>query len=354
MSRSERICQALQVAHDSQMAREAAEAASGARRQLATYRDRLDRLVRDLQARPPTFVMTCARGSSDHAATYGKYLLETTIGHVVASVGPSIASVYRRAPVALEGSLLIVVSQSGRSPDLRQLTRAVRSGGARVLGLINDEASPLAAECDAVIPLCAGEERSVAATKSFLLAGLAFLGLAAEWTGDPRLREAVRQAPDAFAAACAIDWSPALASLATATSLYVLARGLGLGAAQELALKLKETCRLHAEAFSFAELRHGPIALVGAGFPVLALGQEDETAPAVRDEITHLLGLGAAVRSTVERAGAELLPTVPGVPSVLAPLCQVQSCYLAIPRLAEARGLDADAPVNLRKVTLTV
>ena len=336
------------------MASEAREAAAGARRQIATCGGVLAELERRLRARPPTVVVTCARGSSDHAATYGKYLIETTVGRVVASVGPSVASTYARAPEGLGGALCLAVSQSGQSPDVVRLAAAARRGGALVVGLVNDVGSPLAAGCDLVIPLCAGEEHGVAATKSFLLAGVAFLQLAAVWTGDAALVDAVARAPDALAAAAELDWAPALAPLAAATSLYVVARGVGLGAALEIALKLKETCRLHAEAFSTAEVLHGPVALVGPGFPVLALGQDDETAPGTRDAVAHLIGLGAAVASALPVAGADELPTVAGVPAVLAPLCQAQSFYVAAPALARARGLDADAPAHLHKVTETL
>jgi glucosamine--fructose-6-phosphate aminotransferase (isomerizing) len=331
------------------MAREAAEAAAGARRQIATCRDQLAELADRLRARPPAFVVTCARGSSDHAATYGKYLLETTVGRVVASVGPSIASNYGRMPV-VDGGLFLAITQSGQSPDLLRLTAAARAAGALVVAIVNDISSPLASQAEIVLPLCAGVETSVAATKSFLLTGVAFLQLAAAWTENPELHAAVAAAPDALAAAAALDWMPGLAELASATSLFVIARGIGLGAAYEVALKLKETCRLHAEAFSAAELRHGPIALVGPGFPVIALAQDDPTLPATRDAITQLTALGATVRSTLDGS----LPQVPGVPSVLAPLCQVQSFYLAVPQLAAARGHDADAPSHLRKVTETV
>lgn len=331
------------------MAREAAEAASGARRQIATCSDRFAELAERLRARPPAVIVTCARGSSDHAATYGKYLLETTVGRVVASVGPSIASTYGRVPV-MDGALFLAISQSGQSPDLLRLTAAARAAGALVVAIVNDTSSPLAEKAELVLPLCAGVETSVAATKSFLLAGVAFLQLAAAWTEAADLQAAVAAAPDALAAAAALDWLPGLAELATATDLFVIARGIGLGAAHEVALKLKETCRLHAEAFSAAELRHGPIALVGPGFPVIALAQDDPTLDATREAITQLVGLGATVRSTLDGS----LPEVPGVPAALAPLCQVQSFYLAVPKLAAARGHDADAPSHLRKVTVTV
>jgi glutamine---fructose-6-phosphate transaminase (isomerizing) len=327
----------------SRLAREAREAADGARRQLATCRPLLEALGERLRARPPRLVVTCARGSSHHAATFGKYVLETGSGHVVAPVGPSVASVYRRVPQGMDGALFIAISQSGRSPDILELTEAARRAGALVVAFVNDDHSPLARAAELAIPLCAGDERAVAATKSFLLASLAFVQLAAAWTGDDALGAAAAAAPDALAASAQPPWD--LSALAGARSLYVVARGVGLGAAGELALKLKETCRIHAEAFSSAEILHGPVALVEPGFPVIALVQPDETAPAVRDTAARLAALGASIHAP---------PPAPETPAMLAPLCHVQSFYLGLPALAHARGLDADAPHHLTKVTKTV
>ena len=320
------------------LANEVRDAADGARRQLSRCAPLFADLARRLAANPPQIVMTCARGSSDHAATYGKYLIETTIGRVVASVGPSVASVYDRTLHGIERALFVAVSQSGESPDLLELTRAARGGGALVVGMINAEGSPLAALCDVVIPLCAGPELAIAATKSFLLAGLAFVQLVAAWTGDPALHAAAAAAPDAFTGDA---WD--LTALAPAQSAYVIGRGIGLGVALEIALKLKETCRLHAEAFSTAEVLHGPVALVGPGFPIIALTQPDATETRTRAVIEKLAAMGAAVHSA---------PAVT-CPPILAPLCQVQRFYLGIPALAAARGLDPDAPAHLSKVTLT-
>jgi len=323
---------------------EAREAPERARDQIAVAGPRITELARRLRDRPPSSVVTCARGSSDHAATYGKYLLETAVGRVVASVGPSVTSTYR-APLVLDDALVIVVSQSGRSPDLLRVAEAARARRALVVGFVNDEASPLASICEVVVPLRAGAEHAVAATKSCLLSQLAFLQLAAAWSDDVELGDAVARVPDALAAAAALDSYPALEPLVTASSLYVIARGVGLGAAAEVALKLKETCRLHAEAFSAAELAHGPIALVGPGFPALVLTQADATAGGTRDTVERLRALGAVMSE---------LPTVPGVPAAVAPLCLLQSFYLAVPRLAAARGMDADAPPHVRKVTETL
>jgi glutamine---fructose-6-phosphate transaminase (isomerizing) len=336
------------------MASEAAETADVARDQIARCGVAFAELGEYLRKYPPRLVVTCARGSSDHAATYGKYLVETTVGHVVASVGPSVASVYDTRNLQLEGALFIAVSQSGKSPDLLRLTEAARESGAFVVGFVNEEGSPLAALCDRTLPLCAGRERSVAATKSHVLAALAFLQLVAHWSERADLRDAIERLPDALAAARAVDWWPALSPLVEATNLLVLGRGIGLGAALEMALKLKETCRLHAEGLSSAEAIHGPLALVREGFPVLVLGQDDASAESTRTAVRRLVELGAAVHSVLDVAGAEPLPVVVGVPAAISPLCQIQSFYMAVHRLSKARGLDPDAPAHLSKVTETV
>lgn len=336
------------------MALEAAQSADAARRQIQQCASSFAELGERLRQSPPRFVVTCARGSSDHAASYGKYLIETTLGRVVSSVGPSVASVYNTTNLDLRDSLFIAVSQSGKSPDLLRLTEAARAGGALVVGFINQEGTPLASLCDLAFPLCAGPEKSVAATKSYILSGLAFLQLVAHWSGERALREAVLRLPEALEEARALDWWPSLSRLTDARGLYVLGRGSGLGAALEMALKFKETCRMHAEAFSTAEVIHGPLALVGPGFPVLALGQEDSAAEGTRSVVRRMVELGADVRSVLEVPGAERLPSVQGLPSAIAPLCQVQSFYMAVHRLAAARRLDPDAPAHLRKVTETV
>ncbi|WP_224360609.1 SIS domain-containing protein [Hyalangium versicolor] len=336
------------------MAHEAMQAAEAARMQIRDVGGSFAELGERLRRRPPRFVVTCARGSSDHAAHYGKYLIETTLGCAVASMGPSVASVYNTQGLNLKDSLFIAISQSGRSPDLLRLTEQARKGGALVVGFINSVQSPLYELCDIGMPLCAGPEKSVAATKSYLASGLSFLQLVAHWSGDEGLRDAVSRLPEALDAARELDWWPALAPLAEAHNLFVLGRGVGLGAALEMALKFKETSRLHAEAFSTAEVLHGPLALVGPGFPILALGQEDSSAESTRHVVRQLVELGANVRSVLPVPGSEPLPTVPHVPSAIAPLCQVQSFYMAVHRLAAARKLNPDAPAHLRKVTETV
>jgi glucosamine--fructose-6-phosphate aminotransferase (isomerizing) len=219
--------------------------------------------------------------------------------------------------------------------------------------LCNTPGSPLAAEADYAIDLHAGPERSVAATKSFIASLAALVHLVAEWCQDQALLAALHAAPAALARANSIDWSPALAHLRAATNLFVLGRGYGLGIAQEAALKLKETCGLHAEAFSSAEVQHGPMALVGQGFPVLAFSQSDETRPGIESVARDFAARGAHVMLAGGVAeGAISLPVVTAHP-VIEPLLMIQSFYNLAAELAVARGMNPDVPPHLRKVTET-
>ncbi|HEY9254659.1 MAG TPA: SIS domain-containing protein, partial [Stenotrophomonas sp.] len=243
------------------MFREAAETADVVAAQFARNRATIEALAASLRAAPPPFVVTCARGSSDHAATYAKYLFETQLGIVTASASPSVGSVYE-APLALRGALYLVISQSGKSPDLLRNAEAAKAAGARVVALVNVEDSPLAQLADTVIPLGAGPERSVAATKSYLASLAAILQLGAVWKQDAALLAALEALPASLRQAWQSDWRALTEGLVEARNLFVLGRGLGLAAAQEAALKFKETCGLHAEAYSSAEVKHGPMALV--------------------------------------------------------------------------------------------
>lgn len=308
-------------------------------------------LAASLRERPPRAVVTIARGSSDNAATYARYLLETRLGVLTASAPPSVNSIYGAAP-DMADTLVLAISQSGRSPDLLAASEAAARSGARVVALVNDEASPLADLAELTIPLAAGAERSVAATKSFLAALSAVAQLVAFWSADDSLKAALDVFPETLSSAWSLDWSAALPALAKADHLYVVGRGTGLAVAQEAALKLKETCGLHAEAFSAAEIRHGPIALAGSGFPVLAFVPSDEGRSGVEDIVAALRGQGATVLA-VGVVGKDSLPMVDCHPLLL-PLAQIVAFYRMADRLAALRGHDPDTPPHLAKVTETL
>jgi glucosamine--fructose-6-phosphate aminotransferase (isomerizing) len=333
------------------MFREAAEAADACRRQRARNAAALAALGERLRAQPPRAVVTLARGSSDNAATYGRYLLETQARVLTSSLAPSVASVYD-APPQLAGTLLLAISQSGGSPDLVAAADSARRAGALVVALVNAEASPLAAAADIVLPLAAGEEQSVAATKSFIASLHALAALVAAWTGDAVLGEALDQLPAGLEQAWALDWSAADKVLRDARNLYVVGRGPGYGVAQEAALKIKETCGFHAEAFSAAEVRHGPMALAETGFPVLLFGQDDES----RDSVADLAPLFAARGARVMGAGvpAPIMLPVVSAHALLEPILLIQSFYRLANRVALLRGRDPDRPPHLRKVTETL
>ncbi|WP_312366821.1 SIS domain-containing protein [Stenotrophomonas sp.] len=332
------------------MFNEAAQSASVIAAQFARNRDVVQALAADLRQNPPPFVVTCARGSSDHAATYAKYLFETQLGLVTASASPSVGSVYE-APLQLRGALYIVISQSGKSPDLLRNAEAAKAAGARVVALVNVEDSPLALLAETVIPLGAGAERSVAATKSYLASLAAILQLGAYWKNDAALIAALDALPAAMGKAWECDWSAVTNGLVDAHNLFVLGRGPGLAAAQEAALKFKETCGLHAEGYSSAEVKHGPMALVGKDFPVLAFAQPDETGAGTRAVAEEFAARGAQVWLT--GAGGNL-PTAEAPHPLCAPLLTIQSFYRAINALALRRGNNPDLPPHLNKVTETV
>ncbi|TLY69153.1 MAG: SIS domain-containing protein [Gammaproteobacteria bacterium] len=335
------------------MFREAAQAPAAVREQLQANAARVARLAARLRHAPPRAVVTCARGSSDHAATFARYLIETRLALLTSSAAPSVSSVYEARP-DLSGALVLAISQSGASPDLLAAVSGARAAGAHIVALVNAQDSPLAQLADDLIPLCAGVERSVAATKSYIASLAAIVHLVADWARDAQLAAALQQAPEQLERAWQLDWSAAVTHLAPANNLYVVGRGLGLAIAQEAALKLKETCGLHAEAVSAAELRHGPMALVRTGFPLLIFSQNDESRTGVAQLASELATQGADVLLAGALApGATLLPTE-GAHPVIEPLLFAQSFYRMANALSLARGGDPDRPPHLHKVTETL
>ncbi|KGJ04468.1 glucosamine--fructose-6-phosphate aminotransferase (isomerizing) [Paracoccus halophilus] len=336
------------------MAREVAEIPAAAARFLDRSREAVQEAAAALRRKDPALVVTVARGSSDHAATYLKYAYELEAGVPVASVGPSIASVYRR-PLRLGKAVCMGISQSGRSPDGVEMMRASGQGGALSIAITNAENSPMARASAHCLPLQAGEEKSIAATKTFVCSVLAGLSLLAEWCDDHVLQDAIAALPEAFEQAIGLDWSPLSARMARADSAYVLGRGPGFAIACEAALKFKETCGIHASAYSAAEVLHGPSAIVQAHFPVLALGIEDAALSQLKATAGRLAAQGADVFLTgAEVAGTVRLPQVEGLHPLVAPLVSMAGFYGFIEALARRRGLDPDKPPHLSKVTRTI
>lgn len=344
----------LPAAESTLMFREAHSSAALIAAQLDANAAAIAALAARLRARRPRFIVTCARGSSDHAATFAKYLFETQLGLCTASASPSVSSVYA-TPLQLDAALFVAISQSGKSPDLVRSAEHARAAGAHVLALVNTEESPLAAIAHDVIALRAGPERSVAATKSYLCTLSALIQLAAAWSCRQELDRALHALPEAMQRSWALDWSGLVDGLQAAHNLFVLGRGLGLGAAQEAALKFKETSGLHAEAFSAAEVRHGPMALIGHQFPLLVFAQDDGTEAGTLAAAEEFRARGARVYLAApgDPRGSNL-PLGAGVHPVCAPLLQVQSFYRACNLLALRRGHNPDLPPHLNKITETV
>ncbi len=301
----------------------------------------------------PNLVVSVGRGSSDHAASFLKYAIELTAGIPVASVGPSVASIYG-ANLRLVGAVCLSISQSGKSPDILSMVAQAKRGGALTVSLTNSPDSPLAKFCDYAIDILAGPERSVAATKSFVCSIVAGLALMAHATADAVLLDALKRLPDCFKLALDCDWQQFAGLLEDDNSVFILGRGPSYALAREAALKLKETCGIHAEAYSAAEVMHGPLALVGPGFPVLALAARDASECSVAETADALAAKGAAVFATTQRlTRANRLPYVAAGHPLTDPLPLIVSFYSLVEALARRRGNDPDKPRNLSKVTET-
>jgi glucosamine--fructose-6-phosphate aminotransferase (isomerizing) len=337
----------------SRMVEEIREAPEAVRRQEQSLAGPAADLAARLKRRPPQVAVTCARGSSAHAATFGKHLIERYLGIPVAAAAPNIASVYGRE-LNLKDQFFLAISQSGRSDDLVEMTGAAKRSGAITAAILNDVASPLAAHCDLLLPMDARPELSVAATKTFVATLAALLRLTAAWTGSAKLEAALSRLPDRLSAASELDWGGAVSALASAASLVTIGRGPTLAIAREAALKLKETCNLHAEAFSGAEFMHGPVALVSSLYPILMFMPADEAVKGMQRLAADLRLKNAALfiaePGTVAKGALPAL--APDDPETDA-ICLIQSFYTMAVQLAAKLGMDASQPRHLNKVTRT-
>jgi glutamine---fructose-6-phosphate transaminase (isomerizing) len=294
-----------------------------------------------------------ARGSSDHAGAYGRYLLELVSGRPVSMAAPSLQTLYG-ADVDYTGFLAIAVSQSGRTPEILTTLERMQAGGAGGLAITNDGASPLARAAQATLALDVGDEQAVPATKTVTATMTAFAIVAAALGQPPFTREQAAALPG-WVAGVLDDLEPAealAARLADTTRLIVVGRGLMYSAALEAALKLKETTRIPAEGFSGADLRHGPIAVVEPGFPVLALRAAGPAQADMCELVDDLRRRGADVAVLAAEDDAAL-PLPPGMPEALAPIVAVVRAQQLALALARRRGLDPDAPEGLTKITVT-
>ena len=334
------------------MAQEIRDAPAAVAQQERDLAPALQELVARLHRRPPQVVITCARGSSAHAAAFGKHLIERYLGIPVSPAAPSITSVYG-GRLNVRDQLVLAISQSGRSDDLIAFADSSRQAGALTVAVTNDPASPLAATCDVVLPIGAGDEVSVAATKTFVATAATLLRLTAAWASDFHMAAALQRLPLRLTQAAELDWSAGVNALAAAPSLVAIGRGPTLSIAREAALKLKETCNLHAEAFSGAEFLHGPVALVTEAYPALMFIPTDAAAAGLQQLAVDLHGKGTALLVAGAAPVGVPLPTLAADQPEADAVCLIQSFYAMTVRLADALGIDVDQPRHLRKVTRT-
>ena len=340
-------------AETTQMLREILEIPDAVDRLLSSAGDDLLRAANLARDANPSFFLSVARGSSDHVCTYLKYATELILRRPMASVGPSVNSVYG-VDLAAQQAVCVSVSQSGQSPDIVRMTESLKRSGALTVAITNDPDSPLSAASDATVAIHAGPELSVAATKTFVTSLVAGLWLLAEMGEDEELVRAIHRLPRHLEAATECDWSRAADSI-EAHSLYTLGRGPSWAISNEAALKFKETCLIHAESYSSAEVLHGPVSIVEPGFPVIAFAARDAAESHLAEVADALHDKGARVFAVTDRVTrAESLPHARTDHWLTDPITSIVSFYTMVEKVAVSRGIDPDAPRHLNKVTETV
>jgi glucosamine--fructose-6-phosphate aminotransferase (isomerizing) len=341
------------------MLKEIAEQPEALSSTINAERSRISDLGKFLKQRDIDFIVLVARGSSDNAALFGRYLLEITTGIPVSLSAPSVHTLYK-AQLNLQHALVIGVSQSGQGEDINHVLEHSRACGAFTVGITNEPASSMTRIVDQTLLMHGGSERSVAATKTFTGQMMLFYMLAAELAATPAgfSYEAI---PD-FAAR-ALEQQPAILELVQRyvfmENCVVVGRGLAYANAYELALKLMETCYVVAERFSSADFLHGPLAMVERHFPVILFAPPGVMLAGVKDLINRLRELHAdtlSITSDLEAAGActrsIIMPRE--IDEFLAPIPYMIPGQLFAALLAEAKGLNPDAPRSLSKVTRTL
>lgn len=294
--------------------------------------------------------VVCGRGSSGHAGVFLRYLIETRLRLPVSASAPSVITAFR-TPLMLRHALFIVISQSGRSPDLVAATRSARAAGARTIAIVNAASSPVADEAEFVIPIEAGNEHSVAATKTVIGSMAAGAGLVAELADDHALRTALDRLPGRLHRGLTLDWSEIAYDLAHASAVFVAARGLGLGSAREIALKLSEILRLPSIGLSAAELQHGPRAAISPRTPVVMMRLMDETAASVDALAEELRQQKMALHLCGGPLGS--LPWLTEDDPSTDPITMLIPAYRMIEQTARTYGFDPDRPPRLSKITET-
>ncbi|WP_295990078.1 SIS domain-containing protein [Rugamonas sp.] len=335
------------------MLKEALSAAECVALQLASDQERYAELGRTLRSTSFSTALTIARGSSDHASAYAAYLIMARLGRVVASLPMSLLTL-NKSPLMTRDTLAISISQSGQSPDVVEPIRYFRDGGATTIALVNDIDSPLAHAAEWAMPLHAGKEQSVAATKSFIASLVAGARLVAQWQNDPELLAGLEALPESLTQAGREDWSAAIEILAPAKNIMVVGRGISFPIALEAGLKFKETSALQAEAFSGAEIKHGPMALIEEGYPLMIFATRGPTQASLLQLAEEMRGRGARVilAAPADMATRDLTLPTAATPD-LDPIVAIQAFYVMAAKLSAARGMNPDQPRHLSKITKT-
>jgi glucosamine--fructose-6-phosphate aminotransferase (isomerizing) len=314
------------------------------------YTDCADFLIRH----NPYSTISIARGSSDHAAQFLNFLITNKLGKLTTSLSMSSLTLYKSKIIANQ-SAAFAISQSGKSPDIIDPIEYFKQHNSPTFAMVNDESSPLAKTSQFVIPLLAKKEESVAATKSFICSLTSSLQIVSHWNKDINLIKALQVLPSDLKKAESLNWSKAIEILKTAKRIMVVGRGYGLALALEAALKLKETCGIQAEAFSGAEIKHGPLALVESGYPILIFATRGPALHTLLDLATDLKSRGAEVILAappfvkdkdleIQSTNAEELDIVTAI----------FNFYILAEELSRALGRNPDLPLNLKKVTETL
>ena len=341
------------TSNPTQMRTEILEIPGAVARLLSEGRGEIQTAAERLRAVDPTMFLSVARGSSDHACTFLKYAAELILQKPMASIGPSVSSVYG-ATLNAPGAACLSISQSGQSPDIVRMTESLKLNGAETVAITNDAGSRLANVADMVLPIHAGPELSVAATKTFVNSLVAGLWLIAEVKQDQSLITAIEALPEHLSQAIACDWSAAAEAI-NGSSVYTLGRGPSSAISNEAALKFKETCLIHAESYSSAEVMHGPVSIVDQSFPVLAFAAGDAAEETVAETADLLAQKGARVFSTAKGVQhAEALAHVRTDHWLTDPIATIVSFYSMVETVATGRGINPDQPRHLNKVTETV
>lgn len=344
------------------MEQEAYEAFVRIEEQLRLNTTIMQELAKRIKKKKPRFIVTIGRGSSDHACTFAKYLFETKCHIITASSAPSVVTLYH-APLDMKHALVIGISQSGKSPDLCEMMEIARKTKALTVAIVNQTDSPLSKIAEFTVPLWAGCEHAVAATKSYIAELTALAHLTSVLTNEHELIEALLLLPNTLKKARDSDWSLALDKFQPITQTLIIGRGYSFPIAQESALKLKETSSIQAEAFSAAEVMHGPFALIRKDYPFFLFAQNDVTLPGILElaRKIKLLGgyplLAASRNLPLGKEYEELYPFMLQLPNsihpILDPIVAIQAFYIMAAKLAVARGYNPDAPLHLKKITET-